>query len=185
MDGHIDMEQIVYKADTSSDEVDGHYALFLTAYRYLCDEPEDEELKSYIAEACLRMTDLILEDSRYYIIDATGKATQWSRWLSRYFNDSLDVMKDQEEWTLYRIGVNEDGEDQLSYGYEDGPLNALEVMAALKTAAYIAEEEDDARAAVYQKAYDQCFESPYSGGGNPNDPESYVNGKGYMDMALE
>ena len=185
VDGHIDMEQIVYKADTSSDEVDGHYALFLTAYRYLCDEPEDEELKSYIAEACLRMTDLILEDSRYYIIDATGKATQWSRWLSRYFNDSLDVMKDQEEWTLYRIGVNEDGEDQLSYGYEDGPLNALEVMAALKTAAYIAEEEDDARAAVYQKAYDQCFESPYSGGGNPNDPESYVNGKGYMDMALE
>ena len=59
------------------------------------------------------MTDLILEDSRYYIIDATGKATQWSRWLSRYFNDSLDVMKAQEEWTLYRIGVNEDGEDQI------------------------------------------------------------------------
>ena len=184
-DGYIDESQIVYKADTSSDEVDGHYALFLTAYRYLCDEPEDEELKSYIADACLRMTDLILEDDRYYIVDATGKATMWSRWLSRYFNDSLDVMKAQEEWTLYRIGVNEDGEDQLSYGYEDGPLNALEVMAALKTAAYIAEEEDDARAAVYQKAYDQCFESPYSGGGNPNDPDSYVNGKGYMDMALE
>ena len=135
VDGHIDMEQIVYKADTSSDEVDGHYALFLTAYRYLCDEPEDAELKEYVAEACLRMSDLILEDDRYYIIDATGKATQWSRWLTRYFNDSMDVMQSQEEWSLYRIGVNDDKEDQLSYGYEDGPLNALEVMAALKTAA--------------------------------------------------
>ncbi len=184
-DGYIDMEQIVYKADTSSDEVDGHYALFLMAYHYLCDEAEDAELKEYIAEACLRMTDLILEDDHYYIVDATGKATQWSRWLSRYFNDSLDVMKDQEAWSLYRIGVNEEGEDQLSYGYEDGPLNALEVMAALKTAAYIAEEEGDPRAETYSLAYDQCFESPYSGGGNPNDPNSYENGKGYMDMALE
>ena len=184
-DGYIDESQIVYKADTSSDEVDGHYALFLTAYRYLCDEPEDAELKEYIADACLKMTDLILEDDHYYIVDATGKATMWSRWLSRYFNDSMDVMKSQEEWTLYRIGVNDDKEDQLSYGYEDGPLNALEVMAALKTATYIAESEGNERAAIYAKAYDQCFESPYSGGGNPNDPDSYVNGKGYMDMALE
>lgn len=184
-DGHIDMEQIVYKADTSSDEVDGHYALFLTAYRYLCDEEEDAELKKYVAEACLRMTDLILEDDRYYIVDATGKATQWSRWLSRYFNDGLDVMKAQEEWELYQIGVDENGEDMLSYGFEDASLNALEVMAALKTAAYIAESEGDARVETYKLAYDQCFESPYSGGGNPNDPTSYVNGKGYIDMAME
>ena len=185
-DGYIDESQIVYKADTSSDEVDGHYALFLTAYRYLCDEAEDAELKDMVAEACIRMTDLILEDDRYYIVDATGKATQWSRWLSRYFNDSLDLMKDQDAWELYRIGVDENGEDALSYGYEDGPLNALEVMAALKVAAYIAEEENDAaHAGTYNAAYLQCFESPYSGGTIPNDPNAYVNGKGYMDMALE
>ncbi|MBC5737485.1 Ig-like domain-containing protein [Lawsonibacter faecis] len=185
VDGHVDMEQIVYKADTSSDEVDGHYALFLTAYRYLCDEGSDKELRKYVAEACLRMTDLILKDDRYYIVDATGKSTQWSRWLSRYFNDSIDVMKAQEGWSLYRIGVDENGEDQLSYGYEDASLNALEVMAALKTAAYIAEAEGDPRAEVYATAYSQCFESPYSGGGVPNDPNSYVNGKGYIEMALE
>ncbi|SBV92431.1 Ig-like domain-containing surface protein (fragment) [uncultured Eubacteriales bacterium] len=185
-DGKVDMEQIVYKADTSSDEVDGHYALFLTAYRYLCDEPGDSELKDVIAEAALRMTDLILEDDRYYIVDATGKSTQWSRWLARYFNDSTDVMKAQELWLTDNVGVNEDGDDMLSYGYEDGPLNALEVMSALKIAAYIADGEGDtARTATYNLAYDQCFESPYSGGGNPNDPDSYVNGKGYMDMALE
>ena len=184
--GKIDMEQIVYKADTSSDEVDGHYALFLTAYRYLCDEPGDGELKDIIAEATLRMTDLILEDDRYYIVDATGKSTQWSRWLSRYFNDSLDVMKSQALWLTDSIGVNEEGDDMLSYGYEDGPLNALEVMSALKIASYIADQEGETgKAATYHLAYDQCFESPYSGGGIPNDPGSYENGKGYMDMALE
>jgi hypothetical protein len=185
-DGYIDESQLVYKADTSSDEVDGHYALFLTAYRYLCDEPGDSALKDIITGATLRMTDLILEDDHYYIVDATGKATQWSRWLSRYFNDSLDVMKSQALWASDSIGVNEEGDDMLSYGYEDGPLNALEVMSALKIASYIADQEGETeKAATYHLAYDQCFESPYSGGGIPNDPGSYENGKGYMDMALE
>lgn len=186
-DGHVDMSQIVYKADTSSDEVDGHYALFLTAYRYLCDEAEDAELKELIADTCIRMTDLILEDDHYYIVDATGKSTQWSRWLARYFNDGLDVMRAQPEWNgLYCLGLDENKEDALSYGYEDGPLNALEVMSALKIADYIATaEQETEKAAVYNAAYLQCFESPYSGGGNPNDPAAYENGKGYMDMALE
>ncbi len=185
-DGYIDESQIVYKADTSSDEVDGHYALFLTAYRYLCDEPGDSALKAIITDTTLRMTDLILKDDRYYIVDATGKATQWSRWLSRYFNDSLDLMKEQPLWTSDKIGVNGEGEDMLSYGYEDGPLNALEVMSALKIASYIADEENKTEAAEkYHAAYDTCFESPYSGGGIPNNSNSYVNGKGYMDMALE
>lgn len=186
-DGHVDMSQIVYKADTSSDEVDGHYALFLTAYRYLCDEAEDAELKELIADTCIRMTDLILEDDHYYIVDATGKSTQWSRWLARYFNDGLDVMRAQPEWNgLYCLGLDDEKEDALSYGYEDGPLNALEVMAALKIAGYIAEAEGETtKAELYNAAYAQCFESPYSGGGNPNDPAAYENGKGYMDMALE
>lgn len=186
-DGYIDESQIVYKADTSSDEVDGHYALFLTAYRYLCDEAEDAKLKKLVADTCIRMTDLILKDDHYYIVDATGKSTQWSRWLARYFNDGLDVMRAQPEWNgLYRLGLDAEKEDALSYGYEDGPLNALEVMSALKIADYIATaEQDTEKAAVYNAAYLQCFESPYSGGGNPNDPTAYENGKGYMDMALE
>lgn len=184
-DGYIDESQIVYKADTSSDEVDGHYALFLTAYEYLCDEESDQEVKDLIVTACSRMTDLILKDDHYYIVDATGKSTQWSRWLSRYFNDGLDVMKAQSGWSLYRIGVDESGEDALSYGYEDGPLNALEVMAALKIAAHICSAEGSSKAQTYELAYNTCFESPYSGGGVPNDPASFENGKGYMDMALE
>ena len=154
----------------------------MTAYKYLCDESEDKELKDALVEACTRMTDLILEDNRYYIIDATGKSTQWSRWLSRYFNDGLDMMKKQDAWKLYGLGLDAEGEDALSYGYEDGPLNALEVMGMLKVASYISNSENDTQhAQIYDLAYNQCFESPYSGG---QDGE-YVNGKGYIDMALE
>lgn len=185
-DGYVDESQIIYKADTSSDEVDGHYALFLMAYRDLCDEPGDEALKDIVAETALRMTDLILKDNRYYIVDATGKATTWSRWLARYFNDGLDMMKSNPLWTSDYLGLDGDGEDALSYGYEDGPLNALEVMAALKIASFIADGERDVRAATYKAAYDLSFHpDSYSGGGLQNDITSYVNGKGYMDMALE
>jgi hypothetical protein len=186
-DGYVDDSQIVYKADTSSDEVDGHYALFLTAYKYLCDTAADAELKDIIVQASTRMTDLILKDDHYYIVDAHGKSTQWSRWLSEYFNDGMDMMKSQAQWK-YKVGVDENGEDHLSYGFEDGPLNALEVMAALKTAAYITKDADAAKyadkIAKYEAAYDLCYESPYSGGGVKND-QGYVNGKGYIDMANE
>ncbi len=186
-DGYIDDSQIIYKADTSSDEVDGHYALFLTAYKYLCDTPEDSELKDIIVKATTDMTDLILKDDHYYIVDAHGKSTQWSRWLSEYFNDGIDMMKNQPQWQ-FNVGVDTEGNDHLSYGFEDGPLNALEVMAALKTAVYIAKDADPVKYAdkvtTYEAAYDLCYESPYSGGGVNND-QGYVNGKGYIDMANE
>lgn len=181
VDGHIDMNQIVYKADTSADEVDGHYAMFYTAYKYLVGDstdPELLELKSLIEETTHRMTELILKDDHYYIEDATGKSTQWSRWFSKYFNDSLSIMEQQVQWQD-NIGVDENGDDALSYGYEDGPLNALEVMAALKSASYITAESYPADSGKYELAYKQAFAGSYS------KEALYVNGQGYMDMALE
>ncbi|MBD2843996.1 hypothetical protein IDH44_02230 [Paenibacillus sp. IB182496] len=181
VDGHVDMNQIVYKADTSSDEVIGHYALFYTAYEYLVGDAEDEELqelKFYIEEAAHRMTELILKDDHYYIEDATGKSTQWSRWLAKYFNDSLGVMQEQDEWAA-GVGVDENGDDALSYGYEDGPLNALEVMAALKTAIHVTAERYPDTVQKYKDAYDLAFADSYS------TEEPFVNGKGYIEMAGE
>jgi hypothetical protein len=180
-DGYIDQNQIVYKADTSSDEVDGHYALFYTAYSFLCDDSTKElkDLKELIADTTYKMTKLILKDDNYYVEDATGKATQWSRWMSKYFNDQLSVMEKQVEWKS-NVGVYPNGEDALSYGYEDGPLNALEVMATLKTAMTVTKDKYPEDQAFFQKAYDLAYDaSSYS----KEDP--YVNGKGYMDMALE
>ncbi|MCU6708665.1 hypothetical protein M6D81_08035 [Paenibacillus sp. J5C_2022] len=180
-DGHIDMNQVVYKADTSSDEVVGHYALFFTAYKYLVADsidPELLELKGYIEEATKRMTDLILKNGHYYIEDATGKSTSWSKWYAKYFNDHMAVMEQQPEWQS-KVGVSADKEDALSYGFEDGPLNALELMSALKTAGYVTESAYPSDAQRYKEAYAAVFEGGYS------KEAPYVNGKGYIDLALE
>ncbi|WP_188996394.1 hypothetical protein [Paenibacillus nasutitermitis] len=181
LDGHIDMNQIVYKADTSSDEVIGHYALFYAAYKYFIgnsNDPELEQLKDYVEEATHRMTELILKDEHYYIEDATGKSTQWSKWFGKYFNDNRAVMEQQEQWKFH-VGVDGAGNDALSYGYEDAPLNALEVMAALKAANFITAAKFPADAAKYEAAYNMAFDGEYSKG------EPYVNGKGYIGMANE
>ncbi len=180
-DGYIDMNQIVYKADTSSDEVAGHSALFFTAYQYLCDDlsdPQLAELKNYVVEATHRMANLILKNDHYYIEDATGKSTQWSRWLAKYFNDGTGVMQSQPQWSS-KVGVDANGDDALSYGFEDGPLNALQLMAFLKTASTVTAEAYPLDSARYQAAYDMAFDGEYS------KAEPYVNGKGYIRMAQE
>ncbi len=180
-DGFIDMNQIVYKADTSSDEVAGHSALFFTAYKYLCDDSSDtqlSELKNYVVEATHRMANLILKNDNYYIEDATGKSTQWSRWLAKYFNDGTGDMQSQAQWSS-KVGVDANGDDALSYGFEDGPLNALQLMAFLKTASTVTAEAYPLDSARYQAAYDMAFDGEYS------KAEPYANGKGYIHLAQE
>jgi hypothetical protein len=179
-DGYVDQNQIVYKADTSSDEVDGHYALFYAAYTVLCDDstPELKALKPMISEITNKMTNLILKDNKYFIEDATGKGTQWSRWTSKYFNDNIGEMEKQPEWSS-NVGIYENKDEALSYGYEDGPLNALEVMATLKTAMTVTGKDYPMDQKMYQDAYNLTFDSSYS------KEESYVNGKGYIGMSLE
>jgi hypothetical protein len=181
VNGKVDMNQIVYKADTSSDEIAGHSALFFAAYKFLCDDPNDavtNEMKSIIAKASHRLTNLILQDDHYYIEDATGKSTQWSRWLSQYFNDSLSVMKANSLWTL-KIGSDQNGNDALSYGFEDGPLNALGVMGLLKTAMFVTAEEYPQDQAKFAAAYDLAFDGEYS------TAQPFINGKGYIQLANE
>lgn len=180
-DGYIDQNQIVYKADTSSDEVDGHYGLFFAAYNYLCDDDSDPqlaELKSLISDTTRKMTKLILKDDHYYVEDATGKSTQWSRWLSKYFNDGLSTMEKQAVWANH-VGVDEAGEDALSYGFEDGPLNVLQIMAMLKTAINVTNPAHVEDIATFQKAYDMAYEESYS------KEEPFESPKGYIQVAKE
>src|SRR6185437_4631688 len=120
-----------------------------------------------------RMTDLVLKGDHYYIEDATGKSTLWSKWFAKYFNDTTGAMAKRPEWAS-NVGVDANGQDSLSYGFEDGPLNALEVMSMLKTASNIIGKQE------YKDAYDALFDaSGYS------KEEPYVNGKGYVGMANE
>ncbi len=67
--------QYYWKADTSSDEIVGHFFIFSIAYDLL----PDADLRKRIAETCQRIMDHIL-DHDYYLIDLDGKPTLWGFW---------------------------------------------------------------------------------------------------------
>lgn len=179
-DGYIDLNQIAYKADTSSDGIAGVYAMYYTAYTLLCDDstPELIQMKDLIEDATVKMTNLLLKNDNYYIEDATGKSTQWAKWSAKYVNDNIGLIKQQPLWKD-NVGVYPDGTDALSYGFEDGPLKALDLMAILKTAATVSKEKYPTDHQKFKSAYDLTYDSTFSS------EAPYVNGKGYINMAQE
>jgi hypothetical protein len=95
-----------WKADTSSDEIVGHFFLFSVAWDLL----PDPDLQQRIRETAARIADHILEHG-YTLTDVTGKPTTWGRWSREYF--------------------------ESENGKPDSPLNALELLSILKTAAHV------------------------------------------------
>jgi hypothetical protein len=69
-----------WKADTSSDELVGHFFAYAIAYDLL----PDAELKKKIQGITARIADHLIEN-KYYLIDVTGKPTRWGRWSPDYF----------------------------------------------------------------------------------------------------
>jgi len=67
--------QYYWKADTSSDEIVGHFFIFSIAYDLL----PDADLKHRIAETARRIMDHIISHG-YYLIDLDGKPTLWGFW---------------------------------------------------------------------------------------------------------
>ena len=80
----------------------------LFLYGVAADLLPDQALKKRIAETTTRIVDHIL-DHGYYLIDVTGKPTTWGRWSQDYFRQNPP----------------------------DSPLNSLELLSFLKTAAHI------------------------------------------------
>jgi hypothetical protein len=95
-----------WKADTSSDEIVGHFFLFSVAWDLL----PDSDLKQRIAATAARIADHILEHG-YNLTDVNGKPTTWGHWSREYF--------------------------ESENGRPDSPLNALELLSILKTAAHV------------------------------------------------
>ncbi|HEY5913904.1 MAG TPA: hypothetical protein VJA21_25220 [Verrucomicrobiae bacterium] len=67
--------QHYWKADTSSDEIVGHFFIFSVAWDLL----PDPELRQRIAVTCKRIMDHIL-DHGYTLVDLDGKPTTWGWW---------------------------------------------------------------------------------------------------------
>lgn len=96
-----------WKADTSSDEIVGHFLIYGIAWDLL---PPGDPLKPRIAATARRILDHIL-DHGYNLIDVSGKPTTWGKWSQAYFD--------------------------TPGGKADSPLNALELLSFLKTAEHI------------------------------------------------
>lgn len=104
-----------WKADTSSDEIVGHFYIFGLAWDLL---PPGDPLRPRILATARRIMDHIITHG-YTLVDVDGKPTRWGRWNWEYFR-SPD-------------------------GTPDGPLNALEALSFLKTAHHITQDEKYAR----------------------------------------
>lgn len=101
---------VLYKDDTSSDEIDGHYLAWYW-YTELAATPIE---KQEISEICRAVTEHIL-DHNYTLVGPTGKPTSWGVW-------SPDKLNEDPEWHAER------------------GLNSLEILSHLKVAAYLCDE---------------------------------------------
>lgn len=72
--------KILWKSDTSSDELVGHYFLFAIAHDLL----DDADMKSKISATARRITDHILGHG-LHLTDIHGQPTYWGRWTKEYF----------------------------------------------------------------------------------------------------
>lgn len=113
------IDGIVYKADTSSDEVTHHFIQMLIAHEYLaCDDAELDELIKISAKDLLRH----IIKGGYEFIDFAGEPTTWAKWSPRYFESDfgwVDAALNSAELLMYHLVTmyitGEEGEWRESY----------------------------------------------------------------------
>lgn len=106
-------DDIIFKCDTSSDEVTLHLVNLYYAHNVFGQE--EPELDNMIKLNMARIVDHIIENE-YEYIDFHGGATSWAKWSQRYFNTSL--------------------------GWGDGPLNGAELLMFIKLTMNVCGEEE-------------------------------------------
>lgn len=104
----VSIQDIVYKGDTSTDEIIGHLFIYKLAYDVF--RTEDPELAEIIADTVDRFAQH-LADNEYMLVDASGQPTTWGKMNRQYFY-------------TYR------------WGAPSSPLTASVLLTAFKLAAY-------------------------------------------------
>ena len=105
------INDIIYKADTSSDEITHHFITLLTAHEILGD---DAELDEIIVSSTKKLMKHII-DHGYELHDFTGKPTTWAKWSVSYFN--------------------------TEFGWVDGTLNSAQLLMYLLVTMKVTGEE--------------------------------------------
>lgn len=119
---------IIYKGDTSMDEIIGHLFIYKLAYDILGDE--DPELKEIIVNTVTKFAKHLV-DNNYCLTEATGQPTTWGKFSRTYLHN----------------GQNLGG----------GHLQATVLLSAFKLAAYMTGDkkwEDEYRMAAFDPAYE-------------------------------
>ncbi len=79
-----DISDIVYKGDTSSDEIIGHLFLYKLAYDIL--GPEDPELAQLLSTTMESFAQHLVDNS-YCLVDGTGQPTTWGKFSRTYLHN--------------------------------------------------------------------------------------------------
>ncbi|MCS7209278.1 MAG: hypothetical protein NZ874_06870 [Fimbriimonadales bacterium] len=97
----------IWKGDTSSDELDGHYFIWAVYYDLCADDAEKQRIRGVVQ----RVTDHLIQHN-WQLIDKDGKPTRWA-----VFNP--EALNDDPVWE------------------EERGLNALSILSHLKVAHHI------------------------------------------------
>lgn len=123
-----DVSDIVYKGDTSADEIIGHVFLYKLAYDILGEE--DPEIKALIAKTMDSFAQHIV-DNGYSLCDGSGQPTTWGKFNRTYLHNG-----------------------QVIGG---APLQTSVILSTFKVAAYVTGDqkwEDEYRMAALDPAYE-------------------------------
>lgn len=98
----------LWKGDTSSDEVVGHYYAFNIYYHLAADAAQKERVRTLIR----RLTDYIIENDYTLVDPVTGSHTLWAVW-------TPERMQNDPEWRI------------------EAPINSVEMLSFLRLAEHI------------------------------------------------
>jgi hypothetical protein len=110
----------LWKGDTSSDEITGHFSAFAVYFDLIAQHDEQERAK--VQQHVRRVMDYIMAGG-YELMDIDGRPTRWGNWSPRKLNDDPN-------WRL------------------DRGVNSVELLSYLATAHHITGDEKYRRAAA-------------------------------------
>lgn len=101
----------LWKGDTSSDEMTGHFMAYYYFYEFAATEEDKQEIRAHVS----KLMDAVIRNN-YNLIDIDGKPTRWAVW-------SPDLINRDPDWASEKA------------------LNSFEMLAFLKFAATVTGDE--------------------------------------------
>jgi len=108
----------IWKGDTSSDELVGHYFGYAAYFDLVADQAEKGGIRQVVA----RITDYLIAHD-YDLIDVTGKPTRWGEWSERFFQTEEGQyeapLRSLELLSFLKTAHHITGEKKHAHAYQD------------------------------------------------------------------